>query len=60
LEQREKYMLNEFDLSVTILDQSNIDVVCTLSDMRFVFALPTAQKLVKVGLGIQGILMDLE
>jgi len=42
-EERKQSVLNEFELAIAIQDyNTQITLDCTLSDMRFVFAVPTA------------------
>lgn len=40
--------VNEWELQLRI-QKANIDLSCTVQDLRFVFAVPTAKKLVNVG-----------
>jgi hypothetical protein len=47
----EMQSINEFELAVHII-KNNIDVNCNLSDIRFVFSVPTAKLLLDVAISL--------
>ena len=53
--------INQFELQFSLTAHNGaIDINCALSDIRFVFAVPTAQNLALVGLSLQATFDDVE
>lgn len=43
-----------------MVQKNHVDVNCVISDLRFVFAVPTANKLLKISMKLQDIFESLE